>query len=129
MTISTIPTVYGVFTINDDLSGNITVSGPASATFQYPYPIATPDSGLHFVWAQTLKSAHDFCLNYSQEFDLHVLKLRGDNENVGIVIRDTCTPCGSVEGLTIHALKESGKLEGVLAQIRSGQTLDGLAGT
>ena len=129
MTTSIISTVYGTFTVNDNESGSISVSGPASASFGYP-----PTLEYVPVHAAALKGAIDFCLNYSQEVDTHdmkddlrVLKIRGDNENIGIVIRDTCTPCGSVEGLTIHALKEAGKLDEVLKQIKTGETLEGLA--
>ena len=35
-TVSTIATVSGTFSVTDDLTGTITVSGPASATFGYP---------------------------------------------------------------------------------------------
>lgn len=62
----------------------------------------------------TLNATHS-----NLQSDVRVLKQRGENENVGIVVRHVCIPCtsGLDRAVLLSALKQGGQLQNVLAEL------------
>lgn len=134
----TVNTLNGTFTITDDYNGNVTVNGPATAVFTYP--VVAGNDG--FVQAAANRSAYEFCNNFDIRFynkeiesvltdientlngiesDIRVLKQRGEDESVGIVVRQTCNPCigGFERAVLVNALRQGEQLENVVKEVNN----------